>query len=115
MKIFLALLLALGILLPKASAALALILPTYGSTITICTPDGIRTVTLDASGTPVGETDAQTAPCLMAHATLVRPATLPDWHRLARQIECPTALKTQTVRAAQTAGLPPPCRAPPFL
>lgn len=115
MKTLMALLVALGIILPKAAAALALVLPTYGQTITICTPAGLSTITLDANGNPVQEIDSETAPCLMAQATLVQPATLPDWQRMAREIDCATALKSQTLKPAQITTLRPPCRAPPVL
>ncbi|GAA6174707.1 hypothetical protein [Sulfitobacter pacificus] len=115
MNMLMALLVVLGIVLPKATAALALVLPTYGQTITICTPEGISTVTLDANGDPVHETEQTTAPCLLAYATLVQPASLPDWHRLARQIDAATLLETQTTLTAQRIMLRPPCRAPPAL
>ncbi|MEP5730719.1 MAG: hypothetical protein ABJL67_15265 [Sulfitobacter sp.] len=107
-------LLVLGIVLPKASAALALILPTYGTTMTICTPTGLITLRMDANGSPIKEDPTETAPCLMAHADMITPASIPQWHRIARNIDRTQSLKARPVPVTAVQRLRPPGRAPPL-
>lgn len=108
-----ALLVCAALVLPKASAALALVLPTYGQTLTICTPDGIVTITLDANGVPVDKIAIETAHCLAAHADLPQTGHAPQWHRMARQINRAPALHALPVQTERVYARKQPSHAPP--
>ncbi|KIN61723.1 hypothetical protein Z945_2716 [Sulfitobacter noctilucae] len=112
---FLILLICFSIVLPKATAALAVVLPDYGQILTICTPDGIMTLRVDANGNPVEDTSVERAPCLLAHADLAPPSRSPTWVAVARQFDTTTALHARPSGVEHPARLRPPARAPPNL
>ncbi|MGJ8625778.1 MAG: hypothetical protein ACSHXB_02355 [Sulfitobacter sp.] len=108
-------LLCLGIVLPKATAALALIVPTNGQVITICTTTGIETIVLDANGTPVEGQTVSSEPCLSAHVDLGTPTYQPQWLRIARRFDIKAALFSTPVHRFSQHHQRPPCRAPPIV
>jgi hypothetical protein len=108
-RILLALLLALGLVAPKLSAAAGL-LASNGATMVICTGAGLAVVTLDAEGRPV-KVAVQEEPCGLL-APPPGPASSPAAWSPASLAAAPlAAAPLPPLRAA--AGLPPPSRAPP--
>lgn len=105
--------LCLGIILPKTTAALALVLTPNSQLITICTPTGIQTILLDGEGNPVEGQSIQSDPCLSAHADLTSPVYVPEWQRIARLIDAKATLFSTPHCATGRSYQRPPCRAPP--
>lgn len=68
LRTLLVLLLSLGVTAPLAGAAMAGLGPDGIRTVTICTGDGLRTLTLDGAGKPVTISDAS-HPCALVHVT----------------------------------------------
>ena len=102
-----------GLLLPKASAVLAAMLPGAFQTIVICTGTGLQTITLAPDGTPVETTDQAPENCTLFKASLSAPLPEPFWQALARAygIQLPRALQTQPEKDFARRRL---ARAPPF-
>ncbi len=113
-RLVLMLVLCLGILLPKVSAAITLALPGLFRTIVICTGDSLQTITLGPDGSPVEMSQGDDQHCtLMADPADQRPAD-GFWQALARshRVLLPAALPTlPDWRHAHSM----PTRAPPVL
>lgn len=85
--ILLVLCLMLGVVAPKASAALASLGLSRGDIIVICTGEGLRTIRLDETGKPVEMTSTPDH-CLLVHALDVPilpplPTGQTAWHVIA--------------------------------
>ncbi|SMX32594.1 hypothetical protein COL8621_00855 [Actibacterium lipolyticum] len=102
-----------ALLLPKASAVLAAMIPGAFQTIVICTGAGLQTITLGPDGAPIETTDQAPENCTLFKASLT-PA-LPDqfWQALAHAsgIQLPRSLPTQPEKDFARRRL---ARAPPF-
>ena len=104
------LLVVLGLLLPKATAALAA-MGLLGETIVICTGEGMTTITLDAQGKPISTTTSG-EPCGLLAPVSHLAVPSPDWTPAERRLAAARAAPPQARPPALT-GVPPP-RAPPF-
>lgn len=108
--ILLALCLMLGVIAPKASAALASLGLSRGDVIVICTGEGLRTIRLDDTGKPVELTKAPEL-CLLSHAldmTVLPPIPVrrTTWHIIA------TGWAARAIASTRLA-VQNHCRAPP--
>jgi hypothetical protein len=102
----------LGLVLPKVTAALAHILPNDHMTMVICTGDAMITMTFDADGNPVEQTQSDETPCPLVLASVDVQTHDVAWHILARQIERqPTPTPWRLVQMLRPVHPP---RAPPL-
>jgi hypothetical protein len=97
--------LSLSLVAPKASAALAWMLPDSFQSVVICTGYGISVVTLDANGTPVDDTEIVTDHCLQGEATFHVAAHNAPWSQATF-----SAFRYDTVEPAPRTGLAPELR-----
>ena len=81
-RLLFAALLAVSLLLPASTAALASLLPGIDSFI-ICTGSGMVEVRLDEDGNPIALDETAEHPCLASMALTVINAPTPFWQRLA--------------------------------
>jgi hypothetical protein len=103
-------LIVLGLLLPRMSAAIALVAP-GGEVVVICTGTGLQTLIIDADGNPV-PVSMHADHCLLAHAADTSDRVAPEPHAapLAGSVAGPTG---DLVRLSDYAAARPPPRAPP--
>ncbi|MEM8655624.1 MAG: hypothetical protein AAGF36_12855 [Pseudomonadota bacterium] len=73
------LLLCVGLLLPKATATLAILLPGSFSTIVICTGSEVITISLDQHGEPVDQAEIHGLECLSETPHLRDAHLAPTW------------------------------------
>jgi len=100
----------LGLLMPRVSAAVALVMPGSQSVV-ICTGDGMQTIVIDADGTPV-PVSHRADHCLLSHATDTsdRVVLEPKLALFSASVAGPTG---DLVRLSDFAAARPPPRAPP--
>ena len=110
MRLVLTLLIALGLLLPRAGAVLAEMVG--AGRVTICAGAELVTVTLARDGTPIEAELAEHPDCLAATAPVVSGRLVPPWRALRadRRLPLPSA---QPRPAAGPWRGPPPERGPP--
>lgn len=112
---FLALLLCLGLLLPKVGTALSLLAPGAIQTIVICSVDGLTTIRLGPDGTPLSQTEITEEPCMMGNALVVEAQPLVFWLTLSHDFDSVAALESQSYPTLTLYDRRRPARGPPFL
>lgn len=110
LRLLVLLLTLLGLLMPRVSGAAASIVP-GGTTVVICTGQGMMTLRIDETGKPVPIAD-QPDHCILAHAvdTTARAEVPPLLAPLVDRVSRPTG---DLVRAEGYRAARPPPRAPP--
>ena len=95
----------LSLVAPKATAALAWILPGSFQSVVICTGTGVSVITLDANGTPVDDTEIVTDHCLQGEAAFDVAAHDAPWSHVTF-----SAFRYDAIQPAPRAGLAPELR-----
>ncbi|MCT4611212.1 MAG: cell wall metabolism sensor histidine kinase WalK [Pelagimonas sp.] len=112
-RIALVLAIVLGVLLPRAGAVLAEVIPGI-QRITICTGTEIVTLTIGADGQPIKETQTATPHCVMADGVSEIIMPLPYWQTLALSDPQRPAILDDPLADLTTLSTLRPVRAPPF-
>ena len=112
---FLALLLCLGLLLPKVGTALSLLVPGAAQTIVICSVNGLTTIQLGPDGAPVSESEITEEPCMMGNALIVEAQLHVFWLTLSYDFNTTVALHSQSHPTLTLYDRRKPARGPPFL
>ncbi|MHC0053851.1 hypothetical protein [Actibacterium sp. D379-3] len=107
--------LCLGLIWPKASAVVSLLLPGTVQTIVICTGDGLVTVTIGPDGAPVRTGETEEAPCTIGTAVTADAAPLSFWQALARDHALRRPLYARIARSLPPYARRRPARAPPLV
>lgn len=104
----------LGLVWPKASAAVISFLPGVQSYV-ICTGDALVTIVVDASGTPVEQAEVDTPPCLSADLAKAHATAPTFWHKLARDYAMRFVVLETARHPLDVFQRRAPSRAPPVL
>lgn len=107
------LLLCVGLLLPKATATLAVLLPGSFSTIVICTGTEVVAISLDARGQPVGNTEIQDLDCLSEANPIADVQIDPQWQILHRHYNRRFSMREAVTFSPSPEDRPSLGRAPP--
>ncbi|MEL7214181.1 MAG: hypothetical protein AAGK92_16075 [Pseudomonadota bacterium] len=106
--------LTLGMIWPKASAAVVAFLPGVQSYV-ICTGDEMVTILVDSEGTPIEQSTSDSAPCLSADVPPVATIAPSLWRQLARDHRDRFVKRENLSVARSVLQRPAPTRAPPVL
>lgn len=113
-RYLLTLLLVLGLIAPKLSAAVAMALP--GAQIAvICTGDAMVTLVIGADGKPIQTELEDAGPCAFGNQILTADPVVPQWQHIARQYAHVFAIKLHPAPAGKPYQRRRPAHGPPVM